>query len=762
MNSVPRRMSTYQAWLLPAGTLFFLCGILLGSIVSAWQGLLVLLLLTGTASLLGQGSMRQCAAAAGIIAVGALWSWQAHHPAMPPESRYTVRGTIAQEVHWEVDGQVQTVLANVTLNGTPQRDAYWTYYLDEAEVPPDWLVPGATVQVTAEVYHPQGRTNPGGFDFKAYLLQRGISFCVYGAEDLMQAEGGFSLKAWAASARHRLMQGLCAVMGEHTGAYAAAMILGTQDSIPSWEKQAFRELGIAHILCVSGFHVGVLAAMLHWLLRPFPIGKKSRMAADILVLTAYCLLSGGNAPVVRASILILWHAWIKVRCLQVLPVHLLSATALTQLIVNPTQLLSPSFQLTYGAILGLTLIYPKLRRLRSFASPAAHWLWEAFCASLSAQLGILFPQLYWFGELPLLGLLLNIVVIGAAGGLILLYWLTLLSLAIPGLRELLGAVASWLTEGLLTLVMRLSGLPVHALWTHQADGLTFLGWGLLLLAAGGLLPRVIKRYRRILMLVGALLMALILLPLPQRETTFTLLDVGNANAAILQDREMTVVIDTGEDGEALAGYLHQRRQTVEVLFITHLHTDHGAGIAALMAQGIRVQKCYLPVAAETPVIDEEMLPLITALQAAGTELIYLSRGDEIALPSGVIRVLWPLEGRIAAEHDANDVCLVLQMEVGGVTMLLPGDLPSEYAAYALQPSDILLLPHHGSKAAVTEDVLAQVDAQVLLLTNRQASRESHAAQLAGETPLYTTAADGAVTLHFQGDGRYTVERFLER
>ena len=75
--------------------------------------------------------------------------------------------TVVQEVHWEAGGQVQTVLTDVTLNGTRQPDAYWTWYLDEEEVLPDWLQPGAHVQMTAEVYHPQGRTNPGGFDFRA-------------------------------------------------------------------------------------------------------------------------------------------------------------------------------------------------------------------------------------------------------------------------------------------------------------------------------------------------------------------------------------------------------------------------------------------------------------------------------------------------------------------------------------------------------------------------------------------------------------------
>lgn len=757
MNPQQHNTPAPLAWLLPLGTLFFAIGTLLGRGADGWALPLAALGATVAAAGISQGRLRRAALLMAILCVGALAGWRAYHPDMPPEGTYLARGTVLEEVSCDADGQVQTTLTGVTLNGTPQPDAYWTYYLKEDETLPEWLIPGAQIETTARVYHPSGQENPGGFDFKEYLLQRGIVYGLYGGEGLQQTETSFSLRGWAAGLRHDLTMRLFDVMGADTGAYAAAMLLGTKDFIPQDEHAAFRELGIAHILTVSGFHVGVLIGLLALLMKPLPLRRGARMALDALILFAYCLLCGGNAPVVRAAFLLLWRKYAQLRHQQILPLHLLSASALLQLIFNPTLLSSASFQLTYGAMLGLILLFPRLKRLRAFPNPCGQKLWEGFCAALAVQLGLLFPQLYWFGQLPLLALLLNPLVMILVTGLITLYWITLAALPIPLLREGMGFLAARATELLLGAVTWLQQLPCTSLWTRQADAFTFCGCALLLLAASGLLPRRLLPHRRKLLTLSALLIALILLPLPRNDTRYIQFSVGDADAAALLDQDMTIVIDTGEDGVAIASYLHQQRRRVDAMFITHLHTDHALGVMAFLSQGIPVDVCYLPADAEIPVIDEEALPVLAALKDSGTEIRYLSRGDTVEIPSGVLTVLWPMDDHVRPQHDANDVNLVLQADVAGVTMLLTGDLSGTHASYCALPSDILKAPHHGSKTANSAELLAAVQPQLILQSNRLESRSLHMAALAGNIPLINTDEHGAAIIRFAGDGEFTVE-----
>ena len=223
---------------------------------------------------------------------------------------------------------------------------------------------------------------------------------------------------------------------------------------------------------------------------------------------------------------------------------------------------------------------------------------------------------------------------------------------------------------------------------------------------------------------------------------------------------MTVVIDTGENGNEVVGWLQARREKAEVLVLTHLHADHAGGLRAMLDAGIPVGVCYLPDRAQVPVIDEEVLPLLEELAATGTELRVLHRGDVLELEGIRLTAVWPEAGRSSAGHDANDVCLVLYAEVGGVTMLLTGDLSGRYERYAAMPADVLKVAHHGSSSATSPAFLAAVSPQALLLSNRDEEREHRMMELAGEIPLYSTARCGAVTLTFPGDGTFTVEGFL--
>lgn len=752
---------SHRAWLLPLSTLGLMIGILLGRSMKTMLPVCVAIVLTALAVCISRRWKRSWAFVLAVACLGALLGYQAYHPELPDEGSYTVHATVMDEIAADIDGHVQTLLTDVTLNGVSSPDAYWTYYLDEDESLPGWLQPGAQVSMVAQVYHPAGQTNPGGFDFKEYLLQRGVKIGLYGADDLRESHHGFSLRGCMAAIRHHLTITLTDVMGNDAGAYASAMLLGTKDFIPSGDKEAFRRLGIAHILSVSGFHVGVLAGILYLLLRPLPLGRKSSAVIESAVFLAYCLLTGGNAPVIRASAMLLWREFTRIRNRQPLPLHMICVTASLQLLFDPALLTGASFQLTYGAMLGLLMVFPWLRKKRIFRSAFAQKLWGAFCASLAAQLGILAPQLYWFGELPLLSILLNIAVIPIAGALIILYWFTLFILPVPGLRALLGMASAAVTRLLVDVVLWLGSWDWTSLWTRQADLFTCIGWALLLPGLSAL-PQRLQRFRPALIAAGCLLILTLLIPLPENSTIYTQFDVGNADAAILQDRDMTIVIDAGDLDQTVASYLHQRRKSIDVLILTHLHIDHTGGLNAILEEGIPVKVCYLPVHAETPVIDQAAMELVQMLVKTGTELRYLRRGDVIKIPSGQLTVLWPEAGRVSPLHDANDTCLVLYGEVAGVTMLLTGDLPGKYEHHLQLPADVLKAAHHGSNSATSTDFLSAVAPQVILLSNKDERREARMSELAGDVPLYSTAAYGAVTITFQREGTYTVIPFLHR
>ena len=176
MSSAPERTAAYRAWLLPAGTLFLMCGIFIGRGSVSWAPAAAASVCAMAALLFSRRWLRTTAAMLLALSLGAIRGWHGYHPVLPAEGDCVVQATVADEIELGRDGHVQTLLTDVRLNGQSAPDAYWTYYLDEDESLPEWLRPGAQLEMTSRVYHPSGKTNPGGFDFREYLLQVSPAF----------------------------------------------------------------------------------------------------------------------------------------------------------------------------------------------------------------------------------------------------------------------------------------------------------------------------------------------------------------------------------------------------------------------------------------------------------------------------------------------------------------------------------------------------------------------------------------------------------
>lgn len=736
-------------WLLPLSAAFLAAGILLGREADAlWPGLAALGCGIPAALLLRRRG-RLVALLACAAALGCMLGHQAFHPALPSQGNSLVRGVITDDIRLRDDGQVRTILHDVHLNGQPQPGgAYWTFYLQEGQTLPDGLSPGMLVSFRAQVYHPEDASTPGGYNFREHTLQQGVLIGVYGQQELTLHGMPFHLLGQAAALRHRLTQRLLALMGEEAGSYAAALVLGSRTHLPEEDKAAFNSLGIAHILSVSGFHVGVLVGILRFLLRRLHLSRRVRLVLTACILGGYCLLTGLHPPVLRAVLLYcLWEAGMLLNRPRS-SLHLLAAAWCIILIGSPVQLTSGSFLLTFGAMLGLTVLRPWLEDLHTFRHTWVQRIWQAFCASTAAQLGILLPQLFIFHEVPLWSFLINPLVISLSSAVIGLCWVVVALLPLPPLAGLLGAALAQMMEVLLRGIRALGAMQHTVLWTGQANWLTLPGWAMLLFSLSHWWR---GRHRAWAAALGVVAMVLSLLPMPG-PAQYIQFSAGEADAAILQDGLHTTVIDTGENGFTLAAYLHQQRRSIDDLIITHLHSDHAGGMLALLEENIPVRRLYLPVGAEHALIDPGLPDLVEQLRRRGTEVRHLARGDVLPLPHGRITVLWPEEGRVRPGQDANASCLALLIQVHDTSILHMADLTGAYERYAAHPADLLKVAHHGSESSTSAAFLAEVSPQALLLSSGEDARGASMLRRSDGLPLYNTDQHGAITVTFRPGG----------
>lgn len=745
---------------MPCAALLMMAGIALGfqAPTSAMPMLCVSAALAGLL-LLGRRRTRAAGCLLLTFLLGAALGIRTANPMLPPEGDAQVTGVVAGEVDFRAEkGQVRVILRDVMLNGERiASGAYWTFYLKADEKIPDCLTPGARISMTAEVYHPQGQRNPHGYDFRQALRQKNILIGLYGAAKLQALPDGLSLYGLAARFNHRMAQTLRDVCGEEAGQLASAVLLGMRDEVPDEEQEQFRRLGIAHILSVSGFHVGVLVALLALLMMPVK-HRRLRIALTLPMLLAYAFLTGGNAPAVRAVLLWALVCWGRIRHKRVLMLHVLCASAMIQLMFAPAQLFSASFQMTYGvmaAICGITAqTAPNAQKKRGWKGKILSLL----SVSAAAQFGVLLPELYWFGRVPLLGIAVNVLLVAGMNVLLLLDWVTLLLTPIPWLAALPGAATRAVSEGFLRLVNAL-GRFAPTLWTRQPDAWVVLGWLLVFVA---LLPfgksrnRWQNRKKRLPMLAaGAVLMATILLPAPFSGTEYMQLDMGNADAAVLRQEKHVLVVDAGEYGGDLASYLRAEHLPVDLLVLTHLHSDHAGGVRELLDEGIPIRRCVMPSGALAADFDEEVLPLLARMEENGTVIETVCRGDILQWAEGKLTVLFPPEE--FSVSNANDGSMALLVEAEGVKLLLTGDLSARYGQYAAVSADVVKAAHHGSKNGTTQAFLDESAPTAVLVSTK---RENAADYLRGITDadVYSTLESGAIIIRM-ADSCFTIEEF---
>jgi ComEC/Rec2-related protein len=202
--------------------------------------------------------------------------------------------------------------------------------------------------------------------------------------------------------------------GEQTAALAKALLTGQRTELSSSTVASFRAAGAAHILALSGLHLGVIYGILHKSLVWAGRSRPAELACSILILAVagfYVLMTGSSASVVRAYLFI---------CLNELsrllpgrrrrPLCVFAAALTVQLCINPLIIRSAGFQLSYLAMLGIYLLFPKLDAWfpGSRLNPLRR-IWSASALTISCQI-FTAPVVWWhFRSFPLYFLLTNLV-----------------------------------------------------------------------------------------------------------------------------------------------------------------------------------------------------------------------------------------------------------------------------------------------------------------------------------------------------------------
>jgi len=216
-------------------------------------------------------------------------------------------------------------------------------------------------------------------------------------------------------------------LSPNTLALTSALTVGEKSGLQYETKEAYRKVGAAHLLALSGMHLGIICGFLYLVLVSWVRFKRCRWYAlpvILFCLWGYALIAGMPVSLVRATIMLSVFTIISLMGYNTDLLHPLALSAIIILLIAPSDLLSVSFQLSFSAVFFILALWRPLRdRL-----PKLPWIVSLLAVSFVATLGTMPLVCYYFHQLPLLGPLLSLILIPTTT---LIIYLTLLVMAFP-------------------------------------------------------------------------------------------------------------------------------------------------------------------------------------------------------------------------------------------------------------------------------------------------------------------------------------------
>ena len=469
--------------------------------------------------------------------------------------------------------------------------------------PPVQLHLGDNWQLELRLRRPRGSSNPGVFDYEAWLFRESIGatgYVVGGHRNHLIRSGDLGV---IDRLRQRFVDRVSVLSPESAGVLAAISV-GARHLITTEQWDRYARTGTSHLMAISGLHVGlaagggyVLASLISGLLIRGGSHHSRATVFALLVAVSYALISGLAIPARRASLMIAFVAFAVLRRRQVRPLTVVVAACIAVTISSPVATMAPGFMLSFAAVLVLIWLAQRLGSSpdRKLVARSVFAVRQLSVVQGLLLLGLLPLTVLIFDRIAFVAPVVNLVSVPVFSLVTVPF--TLAGLLLDGQFQVIGdamlRVAALSLEYLEKMIAVAAEIPGTG---HTLSAVTGSAWVLLFLPLMWVVLPPGWPGRR-LALIGVIALVLHQPPRPDYGcVAVEVLDIGQGLAVVLQTEAHTVVFDTGPafrvGGSAadtvILPYLASKGiNRIDKLIVSHADLDHAGGVEALVA-GISV------------------------------------------------------------------------------------------------------------------------------------------------------------------------------
>lgn len=632
------------------------------------------------------------------------------------------------------------------------------------------------------------------FDYPAYLERQGIRTVAAFPEVILISEGnGDWLIRWLSTARLALSDSAESVVAEPAGAFGNAIMLGVRDGLPESVVNDFRSTGASHLLAISGLHVG-LTLVMAVSLGAAAFGRRHGLylLLPLVVIWTYAILSGASPSAIRATAMgTVYLAALAVgRPRSLIPALALAALVMTA--IDPRILLSISFQLSFAAMLGISVYVERVHE-RLAPQPVSGELRSAIIGtvgvSVAATLATAPLVAFHFGLLPLVGLPTTLLALPAVPFALAFHAATAVVGLFSDVAELPFGWLAWLFSSyVIGVVSAFARVPAATVIIGESGFALVWAYYVILTAVAlvltGHLPWrphiVISRlsfdmvrqislpWQVTTIAVGAAALVWIaVLNQSSGNLRVVFADVGQGDmTAITTPAGHRIVVDGGPVPQRAAEVLGVEfpfwERDVDLLVLTHPHSDHVSGLN----EALRRYKVGSVLERRQDFEGAEYTAWNDLVESEGADTIQAVPGLSFSFPDGaVIEVLGPpTELLSGTESDVDNGSVTVRVAYGDRSFIVTGDLFAEGELWLVESgqrlsTDVLRVAHHGSRTSSTQAFLDAVDPGAAVISVGSDNRFGHPSpevverlnSVVHESQVFSTAESGSIAFETDGE-----------
>ena len=272
---------------------------------------------------------------------------------------------------------------------------------------------------------------PGNFDYGLYLSRQNIYTMFYLSDVAIADNKANIIKNFAIASKNHISKQVDKHFEQPYSSILQAMLTGDKVSLEPETKDKFINTGLIHLLVVSGLHIGFCVVIFIFFFKLFNLPLKYVYLLTILAVFFYTLVTGANPPAVRAAIMASCILIALILNREPLIYNAVALSALIILLVNPQDLFTASFQMSFLATLGIIYLYPKINKIfKNIKNKFLKNLWSVAAVTLSAQIALVPVLLFYFGKISIISMLANILIVPVIGFVVGLSYIFYLSTVI--------------------------------------------------------------------------------------------------------------------------------------------------------------------------------------------------------------------------------------------------------------------------------------------------------------------------------------------